>query len=553
MNKKFQLRQVSIPVIALLIVALFSMGALAAPPKHSGKYDTVTSLTPEKAAELSSDAWIAEQKAVEEKILKKFKSGNYTMEKPLVVLNPYGAAPLSALVLFETPEEVSVDIVVKGKTENVDIKHNFNEKATEHIIPVYGLYPDYENTVVINASNGKSSEIKIKTEPLSPENADLTAEITVPGDSRMYPGITFVTSPLVMGEEARVKDAIGFDANGDIRSVLSRTSWCFVAMDNGRILASSAEHERDLYFYAGIVEVDPMGKIHKEYLRNGVHHGYRKLLNGNYIVIADMVGRDTVEDHIVELCGKTGEVVRSWDLREAWDMKEYVSSPSYKYNTTDWLHINSIWLVPGEDAILVSARHQDAIFKLDLTNNEIVWVLTEDYEQYTDEFREKLLKPVGDDFEYTWGQHNIKMMENGRILVFDNGNGRSKDPDKMLDTKDPNNYSRVVIYEVDEANMTVKQIWQYGKERGMELFSPFICGMDAYGTNHFVMTFGGTVPATIIEYRDGEVIWEMKVNRHVYQTERMNFYDMGEGYYELGVNPGEQFGQLYTWKEGKTN
>ncbi len=85
------------------------------------------------------------------------------------------------------------------------------------------------------------------------------------------------------------------------------------------------------------------------------------------------------------------------------------------------------------------------------------------------------------------------------------------------------------------------------------LYSPFISGMDAYGTNHFLMNFGGHNPSTFIEYRDGEVIWELKVNQNVYQLERINLYDIGAKYYELGVNPGEQFGRLFTWKEGKTN
>ncbi len=488
MNNNIRLRRISIPIITLLILALFSFGAFAqGPPDHAGqqgppahatnsKYDTETSLTPEKALELSSDRWISEQEAVETAILADFEAGNYTLSNPLIVVNPYGTAPLSALVLFETEEKVSVELLVKGKEASENITNSFNQKETDHIIPVYGLY-EGETTVVIKTSAGQSSEIVIETEELpqvvdqSGNKTTLTSEVKVVGDERMYPGITFASV------NGWVPDGVvlGFDAKGDIRCVLENANWCQVYLGNGRILATSPKHERGMYFFAGIVELDLMGKVHKEYLRNGVHHGYRKLLNGNYIVIADMVGRNTVEDHIVELDGKTGEVVRSWDLREAWGMKEYKSSPSYNYNEKDWLHINSIWLCPGEDAILVSGRHQDVFFKLDLSKNEVVWAMTEDYEQYTDKFKEKLLKPVGDDFEYVWGQHNIKMMDDGRILVFDNGNGRSKDPNKVLPGDSDKNYSRVVVYDVDEENMTVEQVWQYGKERGTE-FGAFTQG-----------------------------------------------------------------------------
>ncbi len=557
MSKIIKYKRISIPVIVLLIIALLTAGALAqdppdhadtqGPPPHSGKYDTVTSLTPERAAELSSDAWISDQEAAEAAIMADFEAGDYTLENPLVVVNPYGTAPLSALVLFETEEEVSVDVVVKGKEASENIEHSFRQEETDHVIPVYGLYGG-ANTVEITTSAGDSSEIAINTGTLPQTVRTLTPTITVAGDERMYPGITFAA----VNNWATNGVVVGFDAKGDIRSVLQNTArWCLVPLSNGRILASSPKFERSAYFFAGIVEVDLMGKIHTEVLRNGVHHGYRKLLNGNWIAISDKVGRDTVEDHIVELDGETGEVVRSWDMRELWDMHDYVGSPGHNFNRQDWLHINSIWLCPGEDAILVSGRHQDSFFKVDLGKSEIVWVMTEDYEQYTDEFKEKLLTPIGDEFEYVWGQHNISMMADGRILVFDNGNNRSKDPDNMVPAN--RNYSRVVIYEVDEVNMTVEQVWQYGKERGTELFSNFISGMDAYGTNHFLMNFGGKVPATFVEWRDGEVIWEMKLNRNVFQTERIDLYDFNESYYELGMNPGEQLGTLFTWKEGKTN
>jgi len=575
MSKFSKYKRISIPVIIFLVLAVLTAGALASPPdwvpgpppwvpgpppwvdpeeppeeppeEEEPHYDTVTCLTPEKAAQLSSDEWIAQQEAAETAILANFEAGNYTLENPLVVVNPYGNAPLSALVLFETEEEVSVEIVVKGKAASEDIKHSFREVATEHIIPVYGLYGG-ANTVVISTSAGDSNEIAINTGTLPQAVRTLTPTITVEGDERMYPGITlcdvnnWTTSGVV----------VGFDAKGDVRCVLQNCArWCMVPVANGKILAASPKFERSTYFFAGIVEVDLMGKIHTEVLRNGVHHGYRKLLNGNWIVVSDMVGRDTVEDHIVELDGKTGEVVRSWDMRELWDMHDYVGSPGHNFNRQDWLHINSIWLCPGEDAILVSGRHQDSFFKVDLGKSEIVWVMTEDYEQYTDAFKEKLLTPIGDEFEYVWGQHNISMMADGRILVFDNGNNRSKDPDKMVPAN--RNYSRVVIYEVDEVNMTVEQIWQYGKERGTELFSNFISGMDAFGTNHILMNFGGKTPATVVEWRDGEVIWEMKLNRNIFQTERVDLYDFNEKYYALGVNPGKQLGTLFTWKEGRTD
>ena len=42
------------------------------------------------------------QNEAEEKFLTEFKSGNYTLEKPLVIKNPYILNPLAAVICFKT-------------------------------------------------------------------------------------------------------------------------------------------------------------------------------------------------------------------------------------------------------------------------------------------------------------------------------------------------------------------------------------------------------------------------------------------------------------------
>ena len=52
-------------------------------------------------------------------------------------------------------------------------------------------------------------------------------------------------------------------------------------------------------------------------------------------------------------------------------------------------------------------------------------------------------------------------------------------------------YSRAVEYEIDEVNNSIKQIWQYGKERGSELFSPFIGTAEYLSNRNKLICFGG--------------------------------------------------------------
>ena len=111
---------------------------------------------------------VTRQNKAEQEILAEFEQGNYTLEVPLVKLNPYLISPLTALILFRTNVKQEITLTVKGKEPAGDISHTF-PRDTVHILPVYGLYGDYENTVELRTSGGETSLVTIRTKPLAPE------------------------------------------------------------------------------------------------------------------------------------------------------------------------------------------------------------------------------------------------------------------------------------------------------------------------------------------------------------------------------------------------
>lgn len=96
-----------------------------------------------------------------------FDSKGYTFDNPKVLLNPYKVSPLTALVMFETGNDCSVKITIKGKDDLTTYTNTFS-KAKSHYIPVYGLYADYENKVILECGTNKK-ELTIKTDKL-PDN-----------------------------------------------------------------------------------------------------------------------------------------------------------------------------------------------------------------------------------------------------------------------------------------------------------------------------------------------------------------------------------------------
>ena len=112
------------------------------------------------------------QNEAQKAMLEELNSGDYTYDHPLVKLNPYFINPLAAVVCFKTEKEVAVTIRVLGKEPEGTIQHTF-PKATCHVLPVLGLYGDYNNTVEIELYRGAKHTIHIQTEPLSQDVPEL--------------------------------------------------------------------------------------------------------------------------------------------------------------------------------------------------------------------------------------------------------------------------------------------------------------------------------------------------------------------------------------------
>jgi arylsulfate sulfotransferase len=133
------------------------------------------------------------------------------------------------------------------------------------------------------------------------------------------------------------------------------------------------------------------------------------------------------------------------------------------------------------------------------------------------------------DFEWSWGQHAPHLIPNGNIMLFDNGDNRN------FVGYGP--YSRNVEYDIDEDNMTIRQVWQYGKERGNETFSRYFSDVDYDPEDHHVFFSPGGVinmdrygKVIELDYSTGDVIFEatvfppLAVPVTFHRTERMPLY-----------------------------
>lgn len=469
-------------------------------------------------------------------------SETYTQENPKIILNPYGISPLSALLIFETKDLTTPTIEVLGKDESTTIKNTFTPNK-KHYLPIYGLYADTKNTVLLTV-NGKTTTLNIQTESL-PENfilPTLTEEIEDQKNSELY----FFTP-------SSVGYTLALDHNGDVRFYLTENFiWDIKKLQNGHLLLSSNRLINPPYYTTGLVEMDLLGKIYYDYtLPGGYHHDVYEMQDGNLLIASNHFEDGTVEDFLAEMDRETGEIVKEIDLKKILPTEEGHNLYTTEY---DWFHNNSVWYDSKTNSITVSGRHQDIVLNIDYNTEEINWILG-DPTNWSKEFQKYFLTPIGSDFEYQYAQHAAKILPNGDLFLFDNGNNRSKIKENAIPATE--NYSRGVIYRINQNEKTVEQIWQYGKELGSEFYSPYISDVDQLEENHYLILSGGhstidgkvnndpagfanvdSLSSTLIEINEDKPILKMEIPTNYYRVEKMNLYDTDKYMTGMGIRLG---------------
>ena len=453
-----------------------------------------------------------------------------------VIVNPYDISPLTALIIFKTETSVSPKVTIEGDDELSTYEYTFDE-GTEHYLPIYGLYPDRDNTVVIEYGD-VSKEFTIATEAL-PDDFILPTSVDANKDE--------LSNDLYFFTPSSGGYTCAYDVNGDVRWYLTINSiWEVNRLDNGHMMLSTERLVNSPYYMTGLYEMDMLGKIYKEYsLPGGYHHDYYEMPNGNLLVASDdfTSGDGTVEDYIVELDRETGEVVKTFDLKDVLNMEDGKSENWVEY---DWFHNNSVWYDEETNSITLSGRHQDAVINIDYDSGDLNWIIG-DSTNWSEEYQKYFFTPVGDDFEWQWSQHAAMITPEGYVFIFDNGNNKSKNEDEYVPAED--SYSRGVMYKIDTDKMTIEQVFEYGKERGSEFYSPYISDVDYLESEHYIIHSGGIVyvdgknsnqPAGIsgadrlvsdtVEYKDGEVIFEIVLPTNNYRVEKMSLYPENESF-----------------------
>lgn len=478
----------------------------------------------------------------------------YDFSEPEVIIDPYQKAPLSAVVLFHTDEEIGGTIAVKGKAEK-DTIYGTIEPASDHIVPVIGLYNGEPTQVELTLDDGRTNTLEITTEKHSFDYGERTVNM-IDESAYDYSKLTFIY-PVSGG-------AYAVDSAGDIRWYFEcpLTQGCQL-LENGHLILPISFLAKTLYYSEGIQEIDLTGKVYAQYaIPGGQHHEIRELSNGNLLVATDSPDYSTVEDIVVELDRATGEVVWSLDLKDLLHQDDALAEKMTPFASVDWAHNNGLWYDEANDLLLMSCRVLNAVIAIHKTDKTLAWIISDPKGWEGMGVDESLFfTPVGDDFDWPRGQHEVTMLDNGDIMLFDNGTSRvaSWEDGTFLTGEDV--FSCAVVFHIDTEAMTIEQVFEYGKERGSQWYSDFMSGVESLdGTKDDLWITAGTHaynPETnrhdlnVVEslqpgaiksghfdhVKNGELVYEMVlVGVQTYRSSRLPAYP-GKGYLDVNAVP----------------
>ena len=176
-----------------------------------------------------------------------------------------------------------------------------------HEIPIYGLYADALNhvTMSMHTQNGTSAQtiLDLQTEPLPVSIQNFVIDKVNPGKYNPGLNFAFLAGGLVV-----------FDIDGNVRWYSTQASYqVFTKLQNGRFIRTYTEGNEGNV----MMEQDLMGKIYAiYYVADGIHHDVYELPTGNLLITSSDLRSNTTKDYLIELDRKSGNIVRSFDLKD---------------------------------------------------------------------------------------------------------------------------------------------------------------------------------------------------------------------------------------------
>lgn len=341
----------------------------------------------------------------------------YTLAEPLVILDPYHSAPLTALLALTTEERGSMEITIQPKTSQDEaLRQKFSTITQDHVLPIYGLYPDHDNVLSLTFTNelgeSQTQDIIITTDPLPSYlqegelllGDNLTTKI--PPNEEMstvlggFAPEEILTTPQEINWDTAmifVDGSSAYDHQGNIRWYTTNASDSpLFPLNNGNFLRFNSKPYGDSPYpltaydheiYSGFYEMDLLGRVYQEYIFNGVCQQIVERSNGDFFLLGTS---PQGADLLCHYDRETGTLLEQWQLSDYLEESQNSFSATienhYQSQTAevtlhqnasaweiqeDWFHLSD--LILDDNLLYLSGKYQNTVLCFDWQNGELLW------------------------------------------------------------------------------------------------------------------------------------------------------------------------------------
>lgn len=194
------------------------------------------------------------------------------------------------------------------------------------------------------------------------------------------------------------------------------------------------------------------------------HHDFIIKPNGNYVLLSYEPARrdlsavrdadgnpysvtEGTEDSVIQEITPEGEQVFLWN---SWDHLAVLEDCTQHFFPHGYAHVNSLQIVDGD--VIASFRGCSQVLRIDGVSGEVVWMLGKSNRSDADWIASGAPAPleiVGDPHGEFCGQHSARLLPNGNLILFDNGDHCLEDPVTGMTERANGAFSRVVEYSLD--------------------------------------------------------------------------------------------------------
>ena len=468
--------------------------------------------------------------------------------QPELVGNPNPAVPQVAILRLETSVPAELEVTLSGGDEDWTLTRPAD---TSFDVPIAGLKPatNYSARLVVKSGDAllAAGPLEWTTPDLPPDFPPISAPVSSP--ESMEPGMTLFNvrvgastglTPMVIVDHQGVVRWYYDDPanpvpedhrrleNGDFLFIKDACNLREVDIRGDVVgMWHAANYPRDCDVVTGSIPVSLESFHHEASLQED---GTFLVLSTELRTVEDFPTSEDDEDAPREPALVVGGVIAEFsqdgtvskrisllDLldptrigRDSLDTTTSSVLTPEGQSAYDWDHANAVIYEESSDSYYVSMRHQDAVIKVNRNDETLTWILGT-HANWTTPWSERLLEPVGD-LVWPFHQHAVQLTPLG-LGLYDNGNDRAaafEDPETE--------YSRAVIYEIDEQAMTVQEVWSYGDSGTDSFFSSALGDADYQLQTGNVLVTNGMLPnrrrtyGQILEVSpDGTVLFQLDV------------------------------------------